>query len=624
MKRWNWTWDVGLWLSRNFDVSQIVRWIDAVGQRSLLLFLAIALLVPLSSCQPTLYKTKAAAQSQLILSTLSDPNTFNFANKNTFPNIFLFTYECLTNENGVTGEIEPALAESWQVSKDNKRVVFKLRPGLKWSDGQPLTADDVVFTYQDIVANPAIPTDAKESIQIGENKAYPQPRKLDDLTVEFTLPEPFAPFLRATAGPDGIAIQPKHILAETLTTKGSDGNLTFLSTWGTNTDPKKVVVNGPYLMESYVAGQRLVFRRNPYYWRKDAQGNPLPYVERIIWQFIENTDTQLLRFRSGELDVMGDARPLRPEYYSLLKREEARGNFQVYNGGPWSGVLYLTFNLNKATNKDGKPFVDPIKLRWFSNLSFRQAIAHAIDRQKINTNIFRGLGIVLNSPISVQSPYFLKPEQGLKTYDYNLEKAKQLLLGAGFQYKQNQLLDAEGHPVRFTLMTNSGNKVREAIGAQVKEDLSKIGIQVDFTPLNFNVLVEKTSGSREWDAHMIGFTGGIEPHSAANLWLSSGASHSFNLKQQPGQPPIQGWQPYKFEQEIDRLMVAGARELDEAKRRQVYADYQRVVQENLPVIFLVNDRALMAARNTVQGLRYSGLPSWGLWNIQDLKMTTGK
>ncbi|MCY7390541.1 MAG: ABC transporter substrate-binding protein, partial [Leptolyngbyaceae cyanobacterium CAN_BIN12] len=113
----------------------MLRWIEDVGWRSLSLSLCFALLVPLTSCQPSLYKTQTAQQSQLILSTLSDPNTFNFANKNTFTNIFLFSYECLTNENGVTGEIEPALAESWQVSEDNKRVVFKLRPGLKWSDG---------------------------------------------------------------------------------------------------------------------------------------------------------------------------------------------------------------------------------------------------------------------------------------------------------------------------------------------------------------------------------------------------------------------------------------------------------------------------------------------------------
>lgn len=590
-------------------------------RRSLLLLLVVCLL-PLNGCQTQL-KTQAAQGSQLVLSTLIDPKTFNFANNQTFPNIFLFAYEGLTREDG-EGNIRPALAESWTISDDNKRVTFTLRDGLKWSDGAPLTAEDVVFTYRDIVFNPAVPTDSKDSIRIGPNDrfpegVYPTVRRVGDRQVEFTLPEPFAPFLRATAAPDGIMIMPQHKLEQTLTTKGADGNLQFISTWNTDTPPQEIVVNGAYLLESYTPGQRLVFRRNPNYWRKDAQGNGLPYVDRIIWQFIENTDTQLIRFRSGELDVMGDARPLRPEYFSLLKQEDKRGNFQVYNGGPWSGVLYLTFNLNPAKNKDGKPIVDPVKLKWFSNLAFRQAVAHAIDRDRINNNIFRGLGIVQNSPISVQSPYFASA--GLKVYNHDLDQAKQLLQSAGFRYNaQNQLLDADGNRVRFSLLTNSGNKVREAIGAQIKFDLSKIGIQVDFTPLNFNVLVEKTSTSRDWDAHIIGFTGGIDPHGAANLWLSTGGSHSFNLKQQPGQPPIQGWQSYEFEKEIDRLMIAGARELDETKRQAIYADYQRVVQANLPVIFLVNDRALMAARNTITGIQYSGLPSWGLWNVDELQV----
>ncbi len=594
--------------------------------RHLILFLlTLVCLLPLGSCQPSQFRSQTAQGSQLVLSTLTDPKTFNYANNQTFPSIFLFAYEGLTREDG-EGNIQPGLAESWTISEDQRRVTFTLRTGLQWSDGQPLTADDVVFTYRDIVFNPDVPTDAKDSIRIGPNDRFPQGvfpsvRKVSDRQVEFLLPEPFAPFLRATAAPDGILIMPQHKLAESLRTKGADGNLQFISTWNTDTPPQDIVVNGAYLLDSYSPGQRLVFRRNPYYWRKDAQGNPLPLIERIVWQFIENTDTQLIRFRSGELDVMGDARPLRPEYFSLLKQEDRRGNFTVYNGGPWSGVLYLTFNLNRAQDKDGNPIVDPVKLSWFSNLAFRQAIAHAIDRTRINNNIFRGLGIIQNSPISLQSPYFLKPEQGLKVYDYDLGKAKQLLQGAGFRYNaQQQLLDAQGNRVRFTLLTNAGNKVREAIGAQIKSDLSDIGIQVDFTPLNFNVLVEKTSTTRDWDAHIIGFTGGIDPHGAANLWLSTGGSHSFNLKQQTGQQPIQGWQPYPFELDIDRLLIAGARELDETKRKAIYADYQRVVQDNLPVIFLVNDRALMAARNTINGIQYSGLPSWGLWNIDQLQI----
>jgi peptide/nickel transport system substrate-binding protein len=589
-------------------------------------FLLLLLLLPLMGCYPAQLRSPAATTPPLIISALTDPTTFNYANNSSFPNIFLFAFEGLTRENGMTGEIEPALAESWQISPDKKHIVFTLREGLKWSDGQPLTADDVVFTYRDVIFNPQIPTDSKESIRIGPTEKYPEGvfpevKKISDRQVDFILPEPFAPLLHATAGPpnDGIVILPKHILEKTLTSKDKDGKLQFLSTWNTDTPPEKIVVNGPYQLESYVPGQRLIFRRNPNYWRKNAQGIVQPYIDRIVWQFVESTDTQLLRFRSGDLDVMGDARPMRPEYYSLLKREEERGNFSIYNGGPWSGVLYLSFNMNKAS-KDGKPVVDPIKLRWFSNLAFRKAIAHAINRDKINTNVFRGLGIVQNSPISVQSPFILKPEEGLPVYEYDVQKAKSLLTEAGFKYNaQNQLLDSDANRVRFNLITNAGNKVREAIGTQIRADLGEIGIQLDFTPIDFNLLLEKINTSRDWDTHMIGFTGGIEPHGAANLWMSTGASHASNLKQQPGQQPIQGWQAYEFEKEIDRLMVAGSRELDPAKRKQIYADYQRVVQENLPVIFLVNDRALMAARNTLKGLEYSGLPSWGLWNIQFLQ-----
>lgn len=439
------------------------------------------------------------------------------------------------------------------------------------------------------------------------------------------LPEPFAPLLRATAEPDGVAILPKHVLQKSVQSKGSDGNLRFLSTWGTDTDPTKIVVNGPYQIESFTSGERLVFHRNPYYWQRDAQGNQMPYIERIVWQFIENTDTQLLQFRSGDLDVMGDVRPLRPEYFSLLKREEKRGKFKVYNGGPWSGTTYITFNLNKARDKNNRPFVDPIKSRWFTNLAFRQAIAYALDRQKMLNNIFRGIGETQNSPISVQSPYYLSPKDGLKTYDYNPQQAKELLLGAGFKYNaQGQILDADGNRVCFTLLTNSGNKIREAIGAQIKEDLSKIGIQVDFNPINFNTLLDKITTSRDWDCHMIGFTGGIEPHDTANLWISSGGSHSFNLKQQAGQPSIIGWQASDWEQEIDRLFTEGTRELDEAKRKAIYGEFQRIVQEQLPVIYLVNETALVAVRDRVQGLKYSGLPSWGLWNIQKLKIEDRK
>jgi peptide/nickel transport system substrate-binding protein len=597
-----------------------VLWGDRF-RRGLGVIWAIAVLVTIVGCRPMELRTQAAQVPQLVLSTLNDPKTFNPALVQEFPNISLFCFEGLTQEDGVTGKIKPALAESWQISTDQKHMIFKLREGLKWSDGQPLTADDVVFTFETIF-DPKIPTDWKDGLKIGVKGEFPTVRKLDNLRVDFTLPEPFSPLLNVTTGaPDNVVILPKHILGESVKAIGKDGNPRFLSTWGTDTDPTTLVVNGAYRIESFTGGQRLVYRRNPYYWRKDAQGTQLPYIDRIIWQFVENVDTQLLRFRSGDLDAMGDARPLRPEYFSLLKREEKRGGFKLQNGGAWSGTLYMAFNLNKARDQKGKPVVDPIKSRWFNTLAFRQAVAYGIDRDRINNNIFRGLGTIQNSPITVQSPFFLSPKDGLRVYDYNPEKSRELLKGAGFKYNaQGQLLDADDNRVRFTLNTNAGNKVREAIGAQVKQDLSKIGIQVDFNPINFNTLIEKTSSTRDWDVHMIGFTGGVEPHGSANLWMSGGGSHSFNLKQQPGQQPIQGWEANDWEKEIDRLFVTGARELDLEKRKQIYAQFQKLVQEQLPVIHLVNDSALMVVRDRVKGLKYSGLPSWGLWNIEELRI----
>ncbi len=572
----------------------------------------------ITACQPQVRSPQSANTLRLL--TPSDPKTFNYANSSSVPNIFLFSHEGLTLQNGTTGEVEPGLAEKWEYSADKKRLVFTLRPDLKWSDGQPLTADDVVFTYNEIVFNPKVPIEAKDQVRIGSKGEFPTVKKLDDRRIEFTFPEPFSPFLQTTTGgrTGSVAIMPKHKLAKVIQERDKNGNSKFITHWGTDTPPDQIVVNGPYQIESYKTGQRLVFKRNPYYWRKDQNSGTLPKFDRIIWSVIENQDTQLLKFRSNDLDVMGDSRPLKAEYYALLKQEEQRGNFRVMDGGPWSGVLQFVFNLSTAKNSEGKPFVDPKKSRWFNNKAFRQAIAYSIDKERINTNIFRGVGVIQHSPISVQSPFFYSPEQGLKVYNYNPAKAKELLKSAGFQYKGNELFDDQGHRVEFNLATNANNLVRVAIGSQVKQDLEKIGIKLNFQTMNFSVLVEKINGSRDWDTHMIGFEGGVEPHLVANLWLTGGGSHSFNLKQQPGQPAIQDYSPKPFELEIDRLFQDGAREFDPQKRRAIYVKFQQLVQEELPLIHLVNDRAFMAVRNDIQGLNYNGLPYWGLWNIDEV------
>jgi peptide/nickel transport system substrate-binding protein len=590
------------------------------------LFLGFCFLIfpfALFGCHPTLLKSQATEKiSQLVTATLSDPKTFNWALNQEFPHVFLFTYEGLTSENSVTGKIEPALAESWEISEDKQRIVFTLREGLKWSDGQPLTADDVVFTYEAVVLNKEIATDARDSLKIGTSGAFPQVRKLDARRVEFILPEPFAPFLRTTTGSksDGIVILPKHALEDAVKSKNSEGKPRLMSIWGVDTNPAEIIVNGPYKIESYTTSERVVFRRNPYYWRRDAQGNQLPYIDRIVWQITENMDTQLLQFRSNDLDTTDGWGRLRPEDFPLLKQEEKRGKFTVYTGGPRSGTTFISFNLNKG-RRNGRPLIDPVKSRWFNNLAFRQAVAYAIDRQAMINNTLRGLGERQNSPISVQSPYYITPAEGLKVYEHNPEKSKKLLLGAGFKYNnQGQLLDADGNRVQFTLITNAENQTRVSMGAQIKQSLSQIGIQVDFTPIAFNTLVDKLANTLNWECYLLGFTGGIEPHNGANVWLPDGGLHSFNQDALSGSKPIQGREVAAWEAEIGRLYIKAAQELDEVKRKAIYAETQQITQEYLPMIYLVNPLSMSAVRDRVTGIKYSSLGG-ALWNLYELKVT---
>lgn len=582
-------------------------------RRGVSLLLAGLMAIALSGCTVFALRTEAAQVPQLVVTTLSDPKTFNPALNNEFPHIFLFTHRGLVKEDGY-GVLQPALAESWGISPDKQHVVFQLRQGMKWSDGQPLTADDVVFSYQDVYFNEEIPSDARDVFRIGTKGLLPTIKKLDDRRVEFTLPEPFAPFLRSV---ESAFILPVHILQESVKEKDADGKPKFITTWGTDTDPTKIVVNGPFQMESYVTSQRVVFRRNPYYWERDDQGRQKPYLDRIIWQIVESPDTDVLKFRSGEVDILGAFSAIRVEDFSLLKREEKRGKFHLILGGPRPGTLFLTFNLNTGRRKNGQPVLDPVKSRWFNTVAFRQAVAYAIDRQAMINRTFRGFAQTQDSPISVQSPYYLSPKEGLKVYNHNLKKAKELLLGAGFKYNsRNQLLDADGNPVSFTMITNAGNKTRESLGVQIRQDLSKIGIQVNFQPIAFNTLLDKLDNSLDWEALILGFTGGVEPNDGFNVWNPDGASHLFNQKPQPGREPLQGRTVADWERQIGDLYIQAAQELDEAKRKELYAESQRLTQEYLPFVYLVNQETIAAVRDRVQGVEYTALKG-AYWNLQD-------
>ncbi len=579
-------------------------------RRWLAILLAAIATITLSACTPV----RSQLANRLVVPTPSGPATFNYPLNQSAYSVFGYLNEGLINENGLTSELEPGLAESWKVSKDGKKIVFTLREGLKWSDGEPMTTDDIIFSYDKIYFNDKIPSGLKDTLRVGMSRQFPKLKKIDSRQVEFSVAEPFAPFIRYAGG---IPILPAHLLQESISNTDSEGKPKFLTTWGTDTNPKKIVGNGQYRMLSYTPNQRVVLERNPYFWRKDTQGTAQPYIQQIVWQIIENTDTQLLNFRSGDLDSLD----VQPEVFPLLKREEKRGKYTVFNGGPDTGSVFMCFNLNQGRNAQNQRFVDPIKSRWFATKEFRQAIAYAINRDAMTNNIYRGLGAPLHSPIPAQSPFYLSPKEGLKTYNYDPKKAKELLLSAGFKYNnEGDLLDRDGNKVRFTLLMAAGKKVREQMGTQIKQDLGKLGIQIDTQFLSFNTYVEKLRLTKNWDTYLGGFTGGLEPHSGYNIWSVNGTLHSFNQGPQAGEPPIKGWKVANWEQKIDDLYVKASQELNEPKRKEIYAETQRIIAEQVPFIYMVNPLTFEAVRDRISGIRYSAIGG-AFWNLYELKIT---
>ncbi len=576
--------------------------------------LVLIMAIGLSSCNPSELRSQAASVPRLVISELSEPKTFNPVTSQETTSVFGLILDSLLSTNGLNGDLEPGLAESWEISPDQKQITFTLREGLKWSDSTPLTVDDVLFTFNDVLFNPKIPSSSADILRVGEQGKFPTVEKVDDRRVRFTVPEPFAPILRFAGG---VEILPKHVLAESVSTLDGNNQPKFLSTWGTGTNPAEIVGSGAYKLTSYRVGERLIFDRNPNYWRKDAQGNPQPYIDQFVIQIVESTDAQLTQFRSGGLDTAA----VTPDYFRLIKREENRGDFTIYEGGPALSSLFMAFNLNQG-KRNGKPLVNPIKSRWFNTLEFRQAVAQAIDRPTMINNIYQGLGVPQNSPIYIQSPYYLPPEKGLPTYEYNIEQAKALLQRAGFKYNaQGQLLDADGNRVRFTMSTNAGNKIREASGSQIKQDLSKIGIQVDFQPVAFNTLVGQMTDSLDWDTMIMGLGGaGIEPDGGRNVWSPDGQLHLFNQKPGEGKTPLEERVVADWEAEIGRLYVKGSQELNDDKRKAIYAEIQKLVQQYVPMVYLVNPLALSAVRNEIEGVKFSALGG-SLWNLHELKLS---
>jgi len=548
----------------------------------------------------------------------SGPKTFNCwaASDAESGGIASLMYESLLDVDPWTGKFYPRLARTIDISPDKHDYTFTLRKGLKWSDGHPLTADDVVFTFGTLIARGFGNASARDILTVyGE---YPSVKKIDDLTVKFHTKVPFAPFLSSLR----IAIAPKHILEPI--TKQPMAN--FHSFWDINCDPRSIVVSGPFKLDRYVPAQRVELVRNPQYSMVDKLNHRLPYLDKFIVLIVPDQNTQLLKFYGDEIDLL-DIRSVRGGDTAQMKQKERLGNYKMYNLGPDDGTLFLMFNLNRRKNpKTGHYYIDPIKQSWFNNDYFRQAVSHAVDRKRLVNNILKGVGYELFTSESSASLYF---NPNLKPYPQDLNLAAKLLEQGGFKKSGDRLIDANGHPVEFTLYTNAGNTTRDAICVMIQDDLKKLGIKVNYQPIDFNILIDKVSESLDWEAVVMGLTGSrLEPYDGANVWKSDGRLHMFDqrLPRLDGKITVNDARPW--EREIDQCFDLSATTLDTTSRHKYFDRYQVITYEKQPFIYLFSNLDITAIRNRIGNYMPTPLgigspPRGSLHNVEEIYIKRG-
>jgi peptide/nickel transport system substrate-binding protein len=518
-------------------------------------------------------------------STISDPKTFNIvvADETSSTEAVGSLFESLLRRNYYTLDFEPGLTESYDFSEDGLRWHFKLREGLLWSDGKPLTAYDVKFTI-DLIYSPDISTSLKDILTIDGKRV--EVRVIDERNLEFILPKRFAPFL-ASVGM--LSILPSHILKKPYEEKK------FEAFWNINTPPSSIIGSGPYKMVEYVPGQFIRYEKNQNYYLKDEKGERLPYIPNRLLLIVSDTNTQFIKFRSGEIDIYYP----RTEEIPEIKRNEDKMGIKIKKLGVSTGVEFFAFNLNPKRYEGKK---DSYKLKWFSRRDFRMAIAMSIDKNHMIRAALGGIGEPAISYASPEEKDFYN--SSLVDYEFNPQKAKEILSSMGFKDVNNDgwIEDPEGNRVEFDLFTNSGNKERESICTIFVEDMKKIGIKVNFKPIEFNTLVEKLLSNFEWDVVLIGLTGTMEPHNGANFLRSSGKLHLWN--------PMQKKPATEWEAEIDSLIEKGAEELDRKKRAYYYRKIQEIIHREIPIIPTVRRDIYIAWKENLENFHPT---IWGIY-----------
>lgn len=538
----------------------------------------------------------------LTLAEVSELTTFHplIANTVTETQIRDLIFDKLVGYDNGRWDYSAELAWKWETSEDYLTWTFHLRKGVKWNDGRPFTADDVLFSF-DSVFHENIASSDKSIFKVGDTP-FPKVVRVDDHTVRFELPAVNASFLLAVGN---VAIAPAHKWKSTLEPRAKPTYAEQMRPSGNLAD---VVGTGPFRVASYAAAERIVLERNPWSWRQDRNGHRLPYLDRVIILIYKDLSARSTAFLDGRFDTITN---IPAPDYATFKDKEGPETFTIHRLGVALDTVWTTFNQHPGKDENGEPNVPPHKLQLFRDHRFRRAMSHATDRASLVKNILDGKGSAIYGPTSPGNKTWYA-KQDYATYDP--AKAKALLAEVGLADRNGDgvLEDPAGNRVSVVLMTNVENPVRVRILSQLKADWSKVGVDVDLRPVTFNELVHELEDGHHWEGMLLGWGSGVppDPLNGKNIHLSSGRLHVWYPMQEE---PADDW-----ERRGDAILAKMDATPDEEARRAIWADYLRLHAEWMPMLYLYAPNEYAATKPRVKNLRPSLLRPQTWYNLSEL------
>jgi peptide/nickel transport system substrate-binding protein len=547
---------------------------------------------------------------QLVLDLKGDPRTFNIIQVSDENSAYLLYYHVFRwlidfRNGGNPPDYDSGLCTHWEVTPDVKQYTFYLRRGVRWSDGQPFTADDVLFTY-DVIRDKNVANSIRDTFTEGTdadgNPIYPQLVKINDHAVRFTLSKANSLFLDSIVNLFPI---PKHKWEQTW----REGK--FNEVMGLDSNPADIVSLGPFRLKEYSPGQRIVLERNPYFWKVDQSGQRLPYLDRVIFVIAQDFTTVQSKFLAGEIDIVSRVRA--EDYAAVQQMKQQDPNVIVHDIGVVLNTEWIVFNQNNSINPNTKqPFLAPWKQRLFRNQKFRQAISYALDREAIANTVYAGRAMP-NWTFSTPADKMWHSND-VMTYPYDVARAKQMLAEIGLRDTNGDgaLEDQDGNTIEFTIHTNSTNSQRIRTAAFIIRSLQDVGIRAHSRQAPLKDIADIMEKTFNFDALVLGWGSGVPPGptNSKNILLSSGGQHACFVNQAK---PSTEW-----EARVDQLVHEIESIPDRAVQKQKYAEIQRIWSEQLPEINLVVQQEAVAFRNKFGNVVPSPMSPRATWNIEEI------